>query len=131
MLEIKNIVAMDEISHELIISFDQTALSNVPATPWTMEKEGVKRIEVVSKDDKRQITAVFCGSMTGEFLPPQLIYEGKTSQSLPHYTFPLSWHVTHTDNYWPNETTMKMYIDKIILPYVLCNIYVVDHVIVL
>ena len=78
LLEIKNIVTMDEISHELILNFDQTALNYVPVTSWTMEEEGAKRVEVIAKDDKRQITAVFCGSMTGDFLPPQLIYEGKT-----------------------------------------------------
>jgi len=30
---------------------------------------------VVVKDDNRQITAVFAGSSSGYFLPPQLIYE--------------------------------------------------------
>ena len=32
-----------------------------------MEEEGAKRVEILAKDDKRQITAVFCGSMTGDF----------------------------------------------------------------
>ena len=43
-----------------------------------MDEEGTKRVEVVAKDDKRQITAVFAGSAAEDFLPPQLIYEGKT-----------------------------------------------------
>ena len=37
LLEIKNIVSMDEIPAELVINFDQTALSYVPASHWTME----------------------------------------------------------------------------------------------
>ena len=77
--EIKSVVTIDEIPDELILNFDQMALNYVPVTPWTMEEEGAKRVEVIAKDDKRQITAVFCGSMTGEFLPLQLIYEGKTN----------------------------------------------------
>ena len=88
LLEIKNIVTMDEIPPELILNFDQTGLNYVPVTSWTMEEEGAKRVEVIAKDDKRQITAVFCGSMTGDFLPPQLIYEGKTDRCLPNYQFP-------------------------------------------
>ena len=56
--------------------------------------------------------------MTRDFLPSQLIYEGKTSQCLPQYKFPSTWHVTHSENHWSNETTMKQYIEKIILPYV-------------
>ena len=67
LLEIKNIVTMDEIPPELILNFDQTGLNYVPVTSWTMEEEGAKRVEVIAKDDKRQITAVFCGSMTGDF----------------------------------------------------------------
>ena len=43
-----------------------------------MEKEGQKRVEIIAADDRRQITAVFAGSLTGDFLPPQLIYKGST-----------------------------------------------------
>ena len=53
LLEVKNIVAMNEIPYELILNFDQTGLNYVPVTHWTMEKEGAKRVEVVAKDDKR------------------------------------------------------------------------------
>ena len=67
--EIKSVVTIDEIPDELILNFDQTALNYVPVTPWTMEEEGAKRVEVIAKDDKKQITAVFCGSMAGEFCP--------------------------------------------------------------
>ena len=42
-----------------------------------MEKEGTKRIELAGKEDKRQLTAVLVGSMSGDFLPPQIIYQGK------------------------------------------------------
>ena len=37
LLEIKNIVSMDEIPAELVINFDQTALSYEPTSHWTME----------------------------------------------------------------------------------------------
>ena len=83
-----------------------------------MELKGSKRIEIVGISDKRQITALFCGTITGEFLPFQLIYQGKTAACLPKTQFPDDWHVTCTDNHWSNEETMKLYIDKIILPYV-------------
>ena len=48
-----------------------------------MELEGAKRVEIAGKDDKRQITAVFAGSMAGDFLPIQLVYKGKTPRCLP------------------------------------------------
>lgn len=49
-----------------------------------MEQEGAKRVELVAKDDKRQITAVFAVSFTGDFLPPQLAYQGKSQSSVSH-----------------------------------------------
>ena len=45
--------------------------------------EGTKRVEVVGKDDKRHITANFGISMSGDFLPIQLVYQGKTTKCLP------------------------------------------------
>jgi len=48
-----------------------------------MEVEGSKRVYLAGKDDKRQITACFAGTMEGDFLLPQLVYEGKTPHCLP------------------------------------------------
>ena len=69
---------------------------------------------MIGVNDKRQITAVFCGSASGEFLPVQLIYIGKTARH-PRYLFPPEWNITH---HWSNEDTMEEYVDNIILPYV-------------
>ena len=118
LLEIKNVITTDEIPLEMVINFDQTGINYIPVSSWTMEMEGAKRVEVAGKDDKRQITAVFAGSMTGDFLPPQLVYKGKTERCLPQYQFPESWDITFSPNHWSNELTMKDYVEKIILPYI-------------
>ena len=109
---------MDEIPAELVINFDQTVLSYVPTSYWTMEQEGTKRVELIAKDNKRQITVVFAGSSSGDFLPPQLIYEEKTDRCLPHFQFLSAWNVTKSENQWSNERTMIEYINQIILPYI-------------
>ena len=83
-----------------------------------MDKEGSKRVEIAGVDDKRQITAVFAGSLTGDFLPPQLIYKGTTQRCFPTVQFPSGWYITCSENHWSNESTMKAYIEKILLPYV-------------
>ena len=62
-LDIKNIVTFDDIPPELIVNWDQTGINYVPVGSWTMEVEGARRVEIVGKDDKRQLTAVFGGSM--------------------------------------------------------------------
>ena len=118
LLDIKAVVEMDELPFDLVINWDQTGIHYVPVGSWTMEKEGAKRVEIVAVDDKRQIIAVFAGSLTGDFLPPQFIYQGTTKQCLPRVNFPTDWHITCSENHWSNETTMKGYIEKILLPYI-------------
>ena len=110
LLEIKQVITMDEIPAELIINFDQTGLSIVPSSDWTMEAKGAKWVEAVGKDDKRQLTAVLAGTLTGDFLPPQIIYQRKMPRCLPKYSFPEKWHITYSINHWSNEDTMKEYV---------------------
>ena len=55
--------------------------------------------------------------MSGDFLPPQLIYQGKTKKCLPHFQFPESWNVTYSENHWANESTTHQYIMHILLPH--------------
>ena len=116
--EVIEVVKMEEIPPQLIFNWDQTGLNLIPTSSWTMERKGSKRIEIKGLHDKRQITAVFCGTLVGEFLPMQLIYGGKTNQCHPPYSFPIDWHITHTPNHWSNEDTMLDYINNIIVPYV-------------
>ena len=82
-----------------------------------MAEEGSKRVEIDGKDDKRQITAVFACSMAGNFLPSQIIYQGKTTRCLPKFKFPSDWSIIYSANHWSNEGTMEEYILRIIFPY--------------
>ena len=111
-------VIFEDIPLDLIFNWDQTGLNYVPVSSWTMEKQGAKRVEIKGLDDKRQITTVFGATITGEFLPVQLVYQGKSSQCHPKVKFPEDWHITHSENHWSNETTMINYISKIIVPFV-------------
>lgn len=116
--DIKSIMIMDEVPPELVINWDHTGINYVPVSNWTMAKQGSKRIEIFGKDDKRQITAVFAGTMSGDFLFPQILYAGKTSRCLPSVQYPKGWHVTYTENRWANEKTTADYINLILLPYI-------------
>ena len=94
--DVVSIVTMEEIPPELVLNWDQTGIHLVPVSPWTMDQAGSKRVEINGISSKQQITAVFCGSLTGDFLPVQLIYQGKTSRCHPPFDFPDGWNVTHS-----------------------------------
>jgi len=117
LLDIENIVQMDEVPPELIVNWEHTGINYIPVSSWIMEKVGAKRVDIIGKDDKRQLTTVLGCSLSGDFLPPQLIYQGKTTKCLPHYLFPNGWHITYTDNHWANGSTSRQYIINILLPY--------------
>ena len=55
--------------------------------------------------------------MDGEFLPPQIIYGGKTPRCLPSVAFPSSWDITFSKNHWANEKTTESYIKSILIPF--------------
>ena len=70
-------------------------------TGWVLskgEETPTVRVEIAGVDDKCQITAVFTATAVGDFLPIQLIYQGKTAASLPAFTFPDDWRVMYTPN---------------------------------
>lgn len=116
--DIEVISQMEEVPDDLIINWDHTGINYVPTSNWTMAEEGSSRVEIVGLGDKRQITAVLACTLSGKFLPPQVIYSGKTARCLPTVSFPKSWHVTFTQNHWANETTTIDYVNKILLPYI-------------
>ena len=102
LLDIQANVEMEEIPHDLVINWDQIGIHYVPVGTWTMEKEGAKMVEITAMDDIQQITAVFSGSLSGGFLPPQLICKGTTRRCLPTIDFPRGWHITKSPNHWAN-----------------------------
>ena len=42
-----------------VFNWDQTGISIVPGSSWTMEVKISKRVEIAGMNDKRQITAVY------------------------------------------------------------------------
>ena len=116
LLDVRNVMEMDEIPPDLVINFDQTAVHYVLLDNWTMAKEGSKRVEIIGKDDKRQITAVLGGTMSGDFPPVQLVYKGMKNWCLPSFKFPDDWDISFGYNHWCNEKTMLDYMHKILFP---------------
>ena len=66
--DILAVVKMEEIPDELVLNWDLIPFNIVPGSQWTMGQKGAKRIEMIGLDDKRQITAVLCGTLSGSFL---------------------------------------------------------------
>ena len=116
--DVAAVAVMRSIPTDLIFNWDQTGLSIIPTGNWTMHNAGAEVVPIAHSDDKRQITAVLAANAKGEYLPPQLIYKGKTTRCHPDLKFPAGWDIWHSDNHWSNEDTMKRYLEKVIIPFV-------------
>jgi len=79
--EIVNKVEKYQIPESLVINLDQTPLKIVQCSNSTLAKKNSKNVTIVGSSDKRSITATFSITLSGIFLPMQLIYGGKTQKS--------------------------------------------------
>ena len=95
------IIEEHDIPKELILNLDQTPLPYVSPGKYTFNPKGAKTVTVPIKgiDDNRQIFTTFTVSMTGELLPIQLIYEGKTPRSHPRFDFPADFNISFSNNH--------------------------------
>ena len=119
----KRIGAMMEmhgVHPSLVINADQTGVKLVPSSAWTYEKRNSNSVATIGAEDKRQITACLASALSGDLLPLQLIFQGKTERSLPEKTatsIASLCHLTFSENHWSSQTTMRQYISEIIMPY--------------
>ena len=56
--------------------------------------------------------------MSGEILPMQLIYKGKTNRSLPSVNFPAGFALTYNEKHWSNEKETINFIEDVLCPYI-------------
>ena len=111
------------IPDALIINLDQTPSYLAPCKKFTMAPKGSTNVAIHGCDDKRTITATFVITLAGEFLPIQLIYGGKTLQSLPRYQFPNSFLLIMNEKHYSNisESSYLTYMKSVCIRTFLTN----------
>ena len=101
----------------MVLSLDQTPSKYIPGSDKTMALKGSKNVPIFGSTDKRMITATFIITLDGKFLPPQLIYGGKTMKSLPRIEFPRSFSLSVNPKHYSNEHETKKVLQEVIIPY--------------
>jgi hypothetical protein len=115
------------VPQPLLVNSDQTGCRYSSGALETYAKTGSKQVEVIGKDERRAFTLMVGISMSGEVLPFQAIYAGKTSGSLPTKSAPdykkaveelkFRFESSGNDTYWSTMTTMQSYVTNILAPY--------------
>ena len=116
--EIVSKVERFKIPNLLVINLDQTPSPTVPGRKQTMALKGSKNVTITGAADKRTITTIFAVILSGELLPVQLIYGGKTEQSLPRYKFPDSFCLSVNEKHYSNKKESLKFFNEVIIPYI-------------
>ena len=110
-----------------MVNSDQTLIYFSAGAEETYAAIGSKQVEVVGKDERRGFTLMVGVSMSGEVLPFQAIFSGKTSASLPTSAAPgyskatedlkSRFEYSKWDNHLSTIDTIKSYVNDILAPY--------------
>ena len=115
--QIVSAIEEHDIPCSMIINIDQTPLKYVPTGNFTLAAKGSTTVTMEGGSDKRCITGTFGVTFTNKFLPIQLIYGGKTEQSLPRFKFPTEFSTSVNPTHYSNATESIKLIEEIIVPY--------------
>ena len=117
--DISRAITQHKIPSELVLNADQTPSSYVSVGRMTMASRNSSSVPIKGLTDKRNITLTFVISLSGEFSPMQIIYQGKTSRSQPvGFKFPNGFAVSQNEKHYSNEAETLSLIDKVIKPFV-------------
>ena len=117
--DINKAINEHKIPPELVLNADQTPCSNVSVGKMTMAPRNSSSVPVKRLTDKRSITLTFVISLSGNFLPVQIIYQWKSiARQSRNFQFPKGFLVSQNPKHYSNETETLSLIDKVIKPYV-------------
>ena len=116
--EIVNNVEKFQILSLSVLNLDQTISKYVSMGKTVMTEKGLNCVPISSLSDKKQMTETFTITVNGKFLPMQLIYGGKTNQSLPKFEFPVGFSLSANPKHCSNTAESIKLIKEIIIPYI-------------
>ena len=125
--QIVNAIEKWDIHTDLVVNFDQTPSKPVPVGRSTLAQQNSTNVTIAGSSYKRTITVTFAVSLSGNFLPPQWIYGGKTTQSLPKYELPKSFSLSVNPTYYSNSQESIKFIEELLVPYFTMKRRDLDH----
>ena len=106
------------IHDEHIINVNQTPSKYVPTSSVTIVEKHSKDVLKRGADDKRAITLTSAETLSGDMLPFQMTYTGKTSRSLPAVKFTDGFLLGFNNSHWSNEEETLYLQKEVISPYI-------------
>ena len=84
-----------------------------------MAAKGERPLTIEEKADKRSITGTFASSFDGNFLPVQIIYGGKTTQSLQRFVSLKDFNPSKNPKHFSDTAESLKFLKEVVKPYVI------------
>ena len=97
---------------------DQAPSKYVTVGRTTMAPKYSTRVGFAGTTDNHNITLTLTVTLDGKILPFQIIYGGKTDQSLPKVTFPAKCSTSVDEKHYSNIEEVIKHLQEIVIPYV-------------
>lgn len=111
-------LAQYNVPDKLVVAMDETGQQLVPSSAKTRAAKGAKKIRLQGMEkNKAQITVSITVVETGEMLPPQLIWKGKTPRCHSPAPVPFQGYHDHSDTHWQTPESFVRYVRNILVPY--------------
>jgi hypothetical protein len=119
-----------DIPNALHANLDQQQTKYQLGAELTWAPSGLKQVAMVGQEEKCTFTLMVAVSASGELLPFQSVWDGKTGRFLPKLPKDIAEEAkclgfkcvaSGTDNYWSMFNTMCDYVKNILVPYFGCQ----------
>ena len=113
-------VAKHNVPKSLVVGIDETNALLVNRATKQRAQLGAKRVRVIGMgQEKSQITVTLgANEETGELLPTQYIFGGKTTRCHPKDPPTREGdYFDHTESHWQTPGTFMKYLDEVVMPY--------------
>ena len=111
-------VATYNIPDELIFKIDQTPSKFITTGNMTMVEKGSKHVPLTGSNDRRAITLTLIETLSGDILPFQVIFKGKTERYLSKDKYPDGFLLSYNEKHCSNETETLRLLEKLFNPYI-------------
>ena len=110
--------SLDGVDPSQVYNYDETNFTDDPTRKKCIVRRGIHRHERSTNFSKQAFSVMFCGSATGVYLPPMIVYKAKHMYDGWAKDGIKGAKYSATESGWFNMTTFEQWFDEIFLPHV-------------
>lgn len=104
---------------EMIYNYDETNVTDDPGVKKVIVPRGRKRVERIQEHSKSSVSLMFCGTASGEILPPMVVYKSKNLYENWTKGGPPGTVYRNSSSGWFDTNLFETWFLKLLLPHIM------------